>query len=386
MPQSPQEEHRFVTQESLVRKWRDDHKILMHMEQKEKLKLSDIGKATGEIAKLNHPPEFKEKRCFKLGVCVCVSKGSVAVSFCSKLAKHFRKYFGTKKAKSPQILAWQKGMYVVSLSNSNGDDLSDNVDEFFFHVGHTDFRTWEMCALRLFKRHHNPIDQSIVLQAGGVGDTEGLDIRMLLEFMKSDDIGNIDLSQHCYVQLYRIVNDRSLAPADFMMPCYLTIKRESNAVCIWDGHGHKRKRRRQQPNRCRRQRGNAAAAGDRNGDNFDNADAAIDDDNDDDGSLGNGDDGSDAEMDLLDNIDSDGTNESEFDIDQLCSDLLSCDVASDNEKDDGLQDVFGDDEQAAQDAVFAEIDFHELGIQVSDSDSDTDLPARDDDVGILITD
>ena len=378
MPQSQREDHRFVTQESLIRRWQNDHKLLMHMEQKQQM-LKDTYACA---------PEFKAKQCLKLGVCVCGSKGSVATSFCSKLSKYFRKYFGTKKAKSPEILAWQKGMYVVSLSNNNGDHHDET--QFFFHVGHTDFRTWEMCVLRLLKRHHNPIDQSILLQVGGVGDTERLDIRMLLEFMKSDDI-DLDLSQHCYVQLYRIVNGRSLVPADFMRPCYVTIKRESDAVCIWDGpgpktRGHKRKhnRKQQQPNRGRQRNDNPDnAAGNRNNDNADNAD---DDDGAGDGTGTN----EDSDPDLFENIDidtdsDDETNESEIDIDQLCNDLLSEMAGGDNDDGD-LQNIFGDDddgddEQAAQDAVFEEIDFQQLGLEFSDSD--TDLPVRGDDVGIL---
>ena len=383
LPQPDDPEQKFVTQEALVAKWRNDHKLILHSEQKRFLAISD---GTDPNAVALATDEFKPKQCLKLGICICGRKGHDAVSANSKLAKLFREYFGTKKAKSAEIKAFQKGMYVICLSS---DDLN-----LYLHVGSTNFRTWEMCALRLYKREdndYNPMDESIItLQLGGPGDVEGIEVRMVLDYIKTE----FDLSKTCSVQLFRIINDRELVPtASMMRPCYVTIKAETYKECFWFGPQPEVRKRKAKVSgvprpRPRRPRQLLSQRNDDDGNDNDNSDgegdcdaAAADEDI---APEANSDDDI---ADLLNKVldddcgNDDSDSDLEIDFDDLCKNVLatepglpdlpepvtvtSLDAAAiiphPNPDSDDDFDLNLNDDAEAQKQVFEEIDFEELG-------------------------
>ena len=199
--------------------WRRDHKLLLHGEQA----------ALSEKDVVN---PFKATACFRLGMCVCGKRGELAVRMVGKLGKALRNHFGTKKDASDEHKAWQNGFYVLQLVSATSQDI-------YLHVGSTNFRTWEMCALKLFPRHYNPFEETLMLQVAGEDGNDGISVKMVLKFV----LDELDLKEEFNFQLWRMVSDNSNVPENLMPSCYVDIRKEGDKILFWNGAAAEKTRR-----------------------------------------------------------------------------------------------------------------------------------------------
>ena len=172
------------------------------------------------------PYRSKKSQCARYGLCVCDRKGKLAVLMANNLAKQFKQYFGTKKAKSQENIALQECSYVVGLQGTNVD--GDN-NEIFLHIGYTHFGTFQMACLRRMRISDDLLELA--------NDT--LDTRMLTEFLK--DL--VDAQFSCKAQLYRILSDGSTVDEAVMYPKFVQIEKESEIFDFWDGEENEKKRK-----------------------------------------------------------------------------------------------------------------------------------------------
>lgn len=201
-----------VTQQTLVNQWTKDHELVLHQEQPE---ISGVGHL------------LKPTPCGRLGLCVCDNAGLRAVRFCKALTNFLKSYVGTKKAQSPEVIAWQNCEYVLHLAFDTGYQRQRQHSDFYLHIGYTNFRTWEMGALSLTVAHINQFEGTIMLKVPDAG----LDVRMVLEFAKM----NMDTCLPCNLQLLRILSDCEPVLDAFMYPAYLEVKQEGQPICFWNG-------------------------------------------------------------------------------------------------------------------------------------------------------
>lgn len=242
------EDSGFLRAEDLRNTWHQDHQLLMHSNQ---LKV-------GQSSEDPSDAKFELTRCARLGLCVCGPEGKRAVLFCHRMSQHFKKFCGTKKSRSAEVQAWEQGLYVVHLTVTTFKEEEDEGEEtgiaagqeLFLHVGHTNFRSFEICATRLQVCHYNRFSETLLLQARWQED-DMLEVRMLLEFVKM----YLDTTLPIRAQLYRIVSDETPVVDSFMCPAYVDVKKEAEQFLIWKG-----KKEFQKKKQGRKRKAAAAAA------------------------------------------------------------------------------------------------------------------------------
>eukprot|EP00435_Cladocopium_sp_Y103_P022116 s552_g5.t1 len=172
------------------------------------------------------PVKVRCTACERLRFCVCDKEMSVL--FTSKLAKSLKKYFGTKKAGSAENIA-QESKYVLHLYQGDDHDGAWQSGTFL-HVGFVNFSTWQVGCLQLDPCCLNTCFRTLMLQVS-LDENERPKVSMLLEFVAM----NLDTTLAYKFQLYRIVGAKEHLIEDFMMPCYVDVKKESTPVCFWLG-------------------------------------------------------------------------------------------------------------------------------------------------------
>ena len=135
----------------------------------------------------------------------------------------------------------QESKYVLHLYQGDDDDGAWQSGAFL-HMGFVNFSTWQVGCLQLDPCCLNTCFRTLMLQVS-LDEKECPKVSMLLEFVAT----NLDTTLAYSFQLYRIVGAKEHLIEDFMMPCYVDVKKESTPVCFWLGDESESKPSRKRP-------------------------------------------------------------------------------------------------------------------------------------------
>ena len=135
----------------------------------------------------------------------------------------------------------QESKYVLHLYQGEDHDGAWQ-SGVFLHMGFVNFSTWQVGCLQLDPCCLNTCFRTLMLQVS-LDENERPKVSMLLEFVAI----NLDTKLAYKFQLYLIVGAKDQLIDDFMMPCYVDVKKESTPVCFWLGDESESKPSRKRP-------------------------------------------------------------------------------------------------------------------------------------------
>lgn len=229
-----------MSRQLLEDQWMSEHKVSLHDDQ-QTLPDSTSGFNTTTNLKL----------CGLHGVCVCANRnGKLALIFWRKLTQTLKVYLiKVNKKPSAQRQQFETGGFVLGLRVTNQEQRRlgrlgglDNLDleEIYFHVGHTNYRSWDFACIHLRKICFD--EESGVTTLSALDSSNQLIVKSAVQFFASV----VDFRYGWSLQYYILLSDHVTVESLDMMPShFLQIKEHLKPYRFWRGaHAETRVRER----------------------------------------------------------------------------------------------------------------------------------------------